>query len=138
MDVIGAGHNDADLWMMLWNKVGECIDEGFDMNLVWTEAHTTLEEKAKVTLRIVRWLWPMRKLDTTEAKQDDPILVLLFLQGFDVANARVRAERNPLKPDVIHCVNDLGAAPPEWRIGDVQNMAKVSTVTVGSTTLGSH
>ena len=33
-------------------------------------------------------------------------------------------------------LNDLDAAPPEWRIWDVQNMAKVSTVTVGSITLG--
>ena len=53
-----------------------------------------------------------------------PILVLPFLQDFIVANARVGAERNPLKTEVICCVNDLGAAPPEWRIGDVRSMAK--------------
>ena len=56
-----------------------------------------------------------------------PILVLPFLQDFDVANARVGAERNPLKTEVIHCVNDLDAA--QWRIRDVQNMAQVTTVT---------
>ena len=27
-------------------------------------------------------------------------------------------ERNPLKTEVICCVNDLDAAPPEWRAGD--------------------
>ena len=59
--------------------------------------------------------------------------MLPFLQDFDVANARVGAERIPLKTKVIHHVNDLDAAPPEWRIRDVQNMAKVSTVTAGST-----
>ena len=32
-------------------------------------------------------------------------------------------------------MNDLVAAPPERRLDDVQNMAKVSTVTAGSTTL---
>ena len=47
----------------------------------------------------------------------------LFCRDFDVANARVGAERSPLKTEVIHCVNDLGVAPPEWRIADVQNMA---------------
>ena len=36
-----------------------------------------------------------------------PILVLPFLQDFDVANARVGAERNPLKTEVIHYVNDM-------------------------------
>ena len=37
----------------------------------------------------------------------------LFLQDFDVANARVGAERNPLK---------TVAAPPEWNIGDVNTL----------------
>ena len=31
-----------------------------------------------------------------------PVLVLPFLQVFDVANARVGAERNPLKTEVIY------------------------------------
>ena len=48
---------------------------------------------------------------------------------------KVGAERNALKTEVTHNVNDLDASPLEWRIGDVQNMAKVSTVT-GSITLG--
>ena len=65
-----------------------------------------------------------------------PILVLPFLQDFDVANARVGAERNPLKTEVIFYVNDLDAAPPEWRIGDVRSMAKTFAVTDGSITLG--
>ena len=65
-----------------------------------------------------------------------PILVLPFLQDFDVANARVGAERNPLKTQVIYCANDLDAAPFEWRIRDVENVANVSTVTAGSITLG--
>ena len=65
-----------------------------------------------------------------------PILVLLFLHDFDVGNARVGAERNPLKTDVIFNVNDLGAAPPEWGIGDVRSLAKTSAVTDGSITLG--
>ena len=37
---------------------------------------------------------------------------------------------------IIYCVNDLDTVPPEWRIQDVQNMAKVSAVTAGSITLG--
>ena len=46
-----------------------------------------------------------------------PILVLSFLQEFDVDNAKVGAERNLQKTEVIHYVNDLDVAPPEWRIG---------------------
>ena len=65
-----------------------------------------------------------------------PILVLLFLQKFDVASASVGAERNPLNTEVIYFVNDLDEAPPEWRIGDVRSLAKTSAVTDGSITLG--
>ena len=64
-----------------------------------------------------------------------PILVLPFLQEFDVANVRVGAERNPLKTEVIYYVNDLDAAPPEWRNGDVRSLAKTLAVTDGSITL---
>ena len=35
--------------LLLWSKVGECIGEGFNMRVVWTKAHTTLEEKGKMT-----------------------------------------------------------------------------------------
>ena len=52
----------------------------------------------------------------------NPILVLpFFFRTFDVANAIVGAERNPLKTEVIHCANDLDAAPPEWKISDVRS-----------------
>ena len=60
-----------------------------------------------------------------------PISVPSHLQEFDVANTKVGAERNPQKTEGIHFVTDLDAAPLEWRIGDVQNMAKVSKVTAG-------
>ena len=40
------------------------------------------------------------------------------------------------RTQVINYVNDLDAVPLEWRIRDVQNMAKVSTVTAGSIRLG--
>ena len=65
-----------------------------------------------------------------------PILVLPFLQDFDIANARVSAEQSPLKTEVIYHVNDLDAAPPEWRSGDVRSVAKTSAVTDGGITLG--
>ena len=66
-----------------------------------------------------------------------PIPVLSFLHHFDVATARV-AEWNPLKTELIYNVNDMDAAPPEWRIGDVRSLAKTSAVIDGSTTLGSE
>ena len=62
--------------------------------------------------------------------------VLLFLQDFCVANARVGAGRSPLKTEVIHHVHDLDAAPPEWRVGDVRSLAKTSVVTDDGITLG--
>ena len=65
-----------------------------------------------------------------------PFLVPSFLLDFDVANARVGAEWNPLKTEVTYYVNDLDAAPPEWRIGDVRSVAKTSAVTDGSITFG--
>ena len=65
-----------------------------------------------------------------------PIVVMPFLQDFDVANARVGAEPNPLKTEVIYFVNDLDAAPPEWKIGDVRSLAKTSAVAAGGITLG--
>ena len=64
------------------------------------------------------------------------ILVLPFLQDFDAANARVGAERNPLKTEVACHVNDLNAVPPEWKTDEVRSMAKISAVTSGSITLG--
>ena len=42
-----------------------------------------------------------------------PILVPSYLQEFDVGNAKVGAEPNPQKTEVIYHVNDLDAAPPQ-------------------------
>ena len=39
---------------LIWNKVGDCIDEGFHMRVVWTKAHATLEEKARITLELAQ------------------------------------------------------------------------------------
>ena len=41
----------------------------------------------------------------------------------------------PQKTEVIYHVNDLDSAPPEWRVQDVQNLAKAIAVTDGSVTL---
>ena len=54
VDCIGAWHNAAELWDLVWNKVHECIEEDLNMRVFWTQAHTTLEEKAKMTPRIDR------------------------------------------------------------------------------------
>ena len=62
--------------------------------------------------------------------------MLSFLQDFDVANAGVVAERTPLETEVIYYVDDLDAAPPEWRSGDVRSLTETSAVTDGSITLG--
>ena len=48
VDCISAGHKVADLWILVWSQGGECVDEGVNSRVVWTEAHTTLEEKAKM------------------------------------------------------------------------------------------
>ena len=41
VDCISAGLNDVDLWVSVWSKVDECIDEGIVTSM---KAHTTLEE----------------------------------------------------------------------------------------------
>ena len=51
-------------------------------------------------------------------------------------DAKVGAERKPLNTEVIYNVNDLDAAPPEWRIGGVRSLAKTSAVPNNSITLG--
>ena len=51
-------------------------------------------------------------------------------------DAKIGTERTPQKTEVICYMHDLGAAPPERNIDDVQNMATVSTVTSGSPTFG--
>ena len=35
--------------MLPWKRVGECIDEGLNIRVVWAKGHTSLEEKAKMT-----------------------------------------------------------------------------------------
>ena len=77
-------------------------------------------------------IWHMEDGDIT----CHPILVLPFLQDFNVANAGVGAERSPQKTEVTYNVNDLNAAPPEWKTDEVRSMAKISAVTSGSITLG--
>ena len=52
-----------------------------------------------------------------------PVLVLPFLQDFDVASARVGAERNPLKTDVINFVSDVDEAAHRRRAEHGQNVS---------------
>ena len=61
---------------------------------------------------------------------------MLSKRECDEANEKVGAERNPQKTEVTHNIDDLGVAPLEWKVDDVQRVATVSTVTAGSTTLG--
>ena len=50
VDCIHAWHNDANLWMLAWKRVGECIDEGLNIRVLWAKEHTSLEEEAKMSL----------------------------------------------------------------------------------------
>ena len=65
-----------------------------------------------------------------------PVLVPSCLHEFDDANTKVGAERNPQKTVVETYIEDLDAAPPQWKVDDVRKLATVSTVTAGGTTLG--
>ena len=49
VDCISAGHEGTDFWMLVWNIMDKCTDAGFNIR-----AHTTLEEKAKMTLKSSR------------------------------------------------------------------------------------
>ena len=48
VDCISAGHEDADLWVWVWSKVDECVDQDINIRVVRTTALTTFEEKAKM------------------------------------------------------------------------------------------
>ena len=39
------GDEGAGLWVVVWSKVDECVDEGDNTRVMWTEAHTTQEEE---------------------------------------------------------------------------------------------
>ena len=72
VDCIRAEHNDADLWMLAWNRVGKCIAEGLNIRVVWAKGHTALEEKAKMSLENHQ-AWAVSKTDEfakTGAAQD--------------------------------------------------------------------
>ena len=56
--------------------------------------------------------------------------MLPFVQAFDTADAKIGAERNQQKTEVICHVADLDAAPLEWKL------ASVSTAVHGNITLG--
>ena len=60
----------------------------------------------------------------------------LFCWSVTSPNVRVGVERNSQKTQVINHVNDLDSAPPEWKVPDVQNLAKDIDVTDGSIALG--
>ena len=63
VDCITAGHIDADLWVLVWSKVGECIEEGFNMKVAWTKAHTTLQENTITTPENRQVAWANEKAD---------------------------------------------------------------------------
>ena len=63
------------------------------------------------------------------------ILVPFCVQDFDDANDNIGAERNPQKTEIIYHVADLDAAPLQWKIDEVRQLASVSTVAAGSKTL---
>ena len=63
VDCISAGHGDADLWIFVWSKVGECIDEGYNTRVVWTKAHTTHETKVKMSPGNRQVAWANDKAD---------------------------------------------------------------------------
>ena len=64
-----------------------------------------------------------------------PLLVPPYLQVFDTASAKIGAERNPQKSEVIHHVQNLDAALFEWRISDVRPLTSVSRTAHGNVTL---
>ena len=63
VDCISAGHHGVDSWVLVWSQIDECIEEGSDKSVMWTEAHTTLEEKAKMSLEDRQVAWANEKAD---------------------------------------------------------------------------
>ena len=73
MDCISAGHEYADLWILVLLQINECVGEGINMSVVWTEARSTLEEKAKMSPGNRQVAWANEKaeeLGKTGAMED--------------------------------------------------------------------
>ena len=66
----------------------------------------------------------------------NPMLVLPYLQALDIANAKIGAEPNQQKTEVIYHVSNLNTAPLDRKINDVRPLASVDTAVHGNITLG--
>ena len=54
--------------VMVWKSVDECIDEGSNLRVLWTKAHTTHEEKAQMTNEDRQVAWSNERADKTVQK----------------------------------------------------------------------
>ena len=63
-------------------------------------------------------------------------VVAIHSAGLRRCQRQSRSRAEPTEKGSHFLVNDLDAAPPEWRVGDVRSLAKTSAVTDGSITLG--
>ena len=66
----------------------------------------------------------------------NPALSLPYLVTFESANAKVGAERNRHKTEVIYYVSVLDNTGLEWKINEVRALTTVATTTRGNITLG--
>ena len=67
-----------------------------------------------------------------------PLLVLPYLDAFDVANREIGAERNALKTEVIFyaTAEDLERHSGEWKLEQIRAKASVALASSGTNTLG--
>ena len=65
-----------------------------------------------------------------------PKLVLPCLQTFDIANAKIGAERHGQQTEVIYYGSDLENTPSDWKISEVRTPATVDTPAHGNIPLG--
>ena len=50
-----------------------------------------------------------------------------YLQAIDAANAKIGAERNQQKTEVIYYISDVDNTPSDWKISEVRALAAVDT-----------
>ena len=97
-----------------------------DAEILQLSAGWTCKNSPELTIHVILYknmeawgLWCIEDGDI----HSHPILVPSYLHEIDDANDKVGAERHPQKTEIIYCVADLDAAPPEWTRYDCMHLS---------------
>ena len=83
---IAACHKDADMWILVWNKIHGLSEKGIWLKVMWVKAHTTNKEKCTDTSGSLEPTEKMDELaesgrDSTERSWDRQVCGAVLLCG---------------------------------------------------------